>query len=111
MAWVEAVVKPEGDGAYVYQHLNLCSSWEGPRKKGQGFKPDLGNPAVRHYRGAAGNVSHGGNVNPPCNRKSRNGYPPPKAGRARVLSQRFTSGICERLGVKFPGATRLPGRN
>src|SRR6516225_8211340 len=85
--WVEAVVKPEKDGAYVYQHLNLCSFWEGPRKKGQGFKPDLGKPAVRHYRGAAGNVSHGGNVNPSCNRKSRNGNPPSTAGRARVLSQ------------------------
>ena len=39
------------EGAYVYQHLNRCSGWEGPRKKGQGFKPDLGNLAVRHYRG------------------------------------------------------------
>ncbi len=25
-------------------------------KKGQGFKPDPGNLAVRHYRGASGNV-------------------------------------------------------
>ena len=49
--WVEAVVKPVEEGAYVYQHLNRCSCWEGPRKKGQGFKPDLGNLAVRHYRG------------------------------------------------------------
>ena len=84
---VEAVVKPVEEGAYVYQHLNRCSCWEGPRKKGQGFKPDLGNLAVRHYRGAAGNVSHGGTVNPSCNRKSRNGNPPPTAGRARLLSQ------------------------
>ena len=61
--------------------------WEGLWKKGQGFKPDLGNPAVRDYRGATGNVSHGGTVNPSCNRKSRNGNPPPKAGRARALSQ------------------------
>jgi hypothetical protein len=28
-----------------------------PMKKGQGFKPDLGNPAVRDYRGASGNVA------------------------------------------------------
>jgi len=48
---VEAVVKPVEEGAHVYQHLNRCSGWEGPRKKGQGFKPDLGNLAVRHYRG------------------------------------------------------------
>ena len=51
---VEAVVKPVEEGAYVYQHLNRCSCWEGPRKKGQGFQPDLGNPAVRHYRGGCG---------------------------------------------------------
>ena len=31
--------------------------WEGPRKKCQGFKPDLGDPAVRDYRGASGNVA------------------------------------------------------
>ena len=41
----------------MLQHLNLVSNWEGPWKKGQGFKPDLGNPAVRHYRGATGNVA------------------------------------------------------
>src|SRR5215472_18683574 len=89
--WVEAVVQPGEDGAYVSSALKLHLDWEGPRKRGQGFKPDRGNPAVRHYRGAAGNVSQGGNVNPSCNRKSRNGNPPPKAGRARVLSQRHES--------------------
>ena len=40
--WVEAVVKPREDGAYVHQHLNFISFWEGPWKKGQGFKPDHG---------------------------------------------------------------------
>src|SRR5271167_3168259 len=30
---------------------------EGSRTKGQGFKPDLGNSAVRHYRGAFENVA------------------------------------------------------
>ena len=62
-------------------------TWEGPSKESQGFKPDPGNLAVRDYRGASGNVSHGGTVNPSCNRKSRNGNPPPTAGRARLLSQ------------------------
>ena len=36
--------------------LKPRDGWEGPRRKGQGFKPDLGNPAVRHYRGASGDV-------------------------------------------------------
>ena len=30
---------------------------EGSRTKGQDFKPDLGNSAVRHYRGASENVA------------------------------------------------------
>jgi hypothetical protein len=32
----------------------------------QGFKPDPGNLAVRHYRGASRNVRHGETVNPPA---------------------------------------------
>ena len=40
--WVEAVDKPREDGAYVHQHLNFISFWEGSWKKGQGFKPDHG---------------------------------------------------------------------
>jgi hypothetical protein len=56
-------------------------------EESQGFKPDLGNPAVRDYRGAEGNVAMVGTVNPSCNRKSRNGNPPPTAGRALALSQ------------------------
>src|SRR5262245_28888408 len=58
-----------------------------PSEESQGFKPDPGNLAVRDYRGASGNVSHGETVNPSCNRKSRNGNPSPTAGRARFLSQ------------------------
>ena len=109
---VEAVVKPVEEGAYVYQHLNRCSCWEGPRKKGQGFKPDLGNLAVRHYRGAAGNVSHGGTVNPSCNRKSRNGNPPTYSG-ARPCSiptaqARICEGLCQE-GAKAPCCTKDEG--
>jgi hypothetical protein len=34
----------------------LCE-WEGSRTRRQDFKPDLGNSAVRHYRGASENVA------------------------------------------------------
>jgi len=37
--------------------LEPRGEWEGFRKRCQGFKPDLGNSAVRHYRGASGNVA------------------------------------------------------
>jgi hypothetical protein len=37
--------------------LEPRGEWEGSRTKCQGFKPDLGNSAVRHYRGAPENVA------------------------------------------------------
>jgi len=67
--------------------LKTPPSWEGLWKRGQGFKPDPGNLAVRHYRGASGNVANGGIVNPPRNRKGEAGNPPPVSRRARALSQ------------------------
>jgi hypothetical protein len=51
------VSKPVEGGAYVYQRLNFATMWEGSLMTCQGFKPYLGNPAVRHYRGAWGNVA------------------------------------------------------
>jgi hypothetical protein len=37
--------------------LKPRGEWEGSRTKCQGFKPDLGNSAVRHYRGAFESVA------------------------------------------------------
>ena len=37
--------------------LEPRSEGEGSRKRCQDFKPDLGNSAVRHYRGASENVA------------------------------------------------------
>ena len=82
----EAVGKPRSQGV-CEPALEPWRRGKGLWRKSQDLKPDRGNPAVRHYRGATGNVSHGGTVNPSCNRKSRNGNPPPKAGRARALSR------------------------
>jgi hypothetical protein len=77
-----------------------------PRKQGQGFKPDLGNPAVRHYRGPRETSAMVGPRTRPAIERAGTVTPPPTARRARVLSQRFTSGICERLGMKLRGASR-----
>src|SRR6267143_2848264 len=71
--------------------LKPRSEGEGSWTKCQGFKPDLRNSAVRHYRGGHGKRRHGGIVNPSCNRKSKNGNPPPKARRARGLSQQAST--------------------
>jgi hypothetical protein len=84
------VGKPGVAGVYTNQRLSLSKPWEGPRKIGQGFKPDPGNLAVRHYRGASRNVRHGETVTPSRNRKSGNGNPSPTARRARSLSQPWT---------------------
>ena len=100
--WVAGLIKPAqrhmlagrlgwgqtGKGRGVYEPaFNLLSHPGRPTEESRGFKPDPGNLAVRDYRGASGNVSHGGTVNPSCDRKSRNGNPSPTAGRARFLSQ------------------------
>jgi hypothetical protein len=37
--------------------LEPRGEWEGSRTRCQGFKPDLGNSAVRHYRGASETVA------------------------------------------------------
>jgi hypothetical protein len=74
-------------GVHTNQRLNLSKPWEGPRKICRGFKPDPGNLAVRHYRGASGTVRHGENVNPSRNRKSGRGNPSPTARRAQFLSR------------------------
>jgi len=49
-------------GVYTDQRLNLSKLGKA-FEESQGFKPDPGNLAVRDYRGASGNVSHGGTVN------------------------------------------------
>ena len=84
---------------YTDQRLNLSKLWEGPRKKCQGFKPDPGDPAVRDYRGASGNVSHGGNVHPSCNRKSRK-WNPPTYSVARPISIPIQSPVLSGAGAK-----------
>ena len=55
--WVEAVVKPREDGAYVHQRLNFISFGKVHGRKAKASNRTTGNPAVRHYRGAFGNVA------------------------------------------------------
>src|SRR5262249_14186989 len=60
---------------------------EGPRKKGQGFKPDHGKSGCPGLEGGLGKRDAGGNVHPSRNRKGGNGNPPPYRRRVRALSQ------------------------
>jgi hypothetical protein len=98
----EAVGKPGVAGVYTNQRLNLSKPWEDLRMTSQGFKPGSGNPTVRHYRGALGNVRHGETETPSCNRKSGNGNPSPTAGRAQFLSQRSSRQGRSLAGCKSP---------
>jgi|HubBroStandDraft_1064217.scaffolds.fasta_scaffold711261_1 hypothetical protein len=52
----EAEGKPERAEAYMSQRFNL-SRLGRPTAESQGFQPYPGNPAVRDYRGASGNVA------------------------------------------------------
>ena len=51
------------------------------------------NPTYGILGRAAGNVAHGGTVNPPCNRKGRDGNPPPTSARAGALPDRMDRAI------------------
>src|SRR5215831_9130856 len=53
-------------GVYTNQRLNLSKLWEGSQRTCQGLKPDPGNLAVRHFRGASRTVRHGETENPPA---------------------------------------------
>ena len=53
----EPVVKPREGGAYVHQPLNLISFGKDQGRKAKASNRTTGNPAVRHYRGASGNVA------------------------------------------------------
>ena len=61
-------------GVYTDQRLNLSRPGK-LLEESQGFKPDPGNLAVRDYRGASGNVSHGGTVNPVLQSKEQEQKP------------------------------------
>src|ERR1700751_5867424 len=52
----EAVGKPRSQGV-CEPALELWRRGKGLWRKSQDFKPDRGNPAVRHYRGASENVA------------------------------------------------------
>src|SRR6202158_3474682 len=67
--------------------LEPRSEGEGSRKRRQDFKPDLGNSAVRHYRGL-GKRGHGGIVNSPRNRKGESVNPPPNANASEFYPNR-----------------------
>ena len=78
--------KPRPGGVYASQRLSLAELGKTSRGKPRS-EPDSGNPIVRDRRGAWGNVVHGGNVNPPRNRKGGDGNPPPTSARAPALSR------------------------
>ena len=51
------MVKPREDGVYVHQHLNFITFGKVHGRKAKASNRTMGNPAVRHYRGASGDVA------------------------------------------------------
>jgi len=100
--WVEAVVKPREDGAYAHQHLNFIPFGKVHGRKAKASNRTTGNPAVRHYRGATGNVSHGGIVNPSCIERAGMETPHLKRG-APVLYPNTVADNTRGCGGILPG--------
>src|SRR5215813_12596352 len=100
-AWVAGLIKPvqspdavletrlwANHGVRVYANQRLSLGEEGKAYGGKAKTSNrTGEIPPSGIIGGHGKRRHGGNENPSCNRKSRNGKPPPKAGRARALSQ------------------------
>ena len=68
------------------------------------LKPYWGKPVVRNFRGAPGNVIHGGTRNPSRDRKGGDGNAPPTGARAWDLSRQITGvrNDAESRGARCP---------
>jgi len=53
----EARSKPFDDGTYAHQRLNLGTKGKAHGRNAKASNRTTGNPVVRHYRGASGNVA------------------------------------------------------
>jgi hypothetical protein len=73
------VSKPRKVGAYANQRLN-STKLERLKEENQDSEPDLGKSGRPGLSGGLGKRGHGGNGNPPCNRKGKAGNPPPTTG-------------------------------
>ena len=95
--------KPDWVGVNASERLSFARFGKASRGKPR-RKPESRNSTFRDCRGGLGKRGHGGNVNPPRNRKSEDGNPPPTTGATELYPDHVR--ICGRLGVKFPGPTR-----
>ncbi len=73
-------------GAYANQRLNLAKLGR-PMEEMPWFRTGPGKTGRPGLSGGPAKRSHGGIVNPSCNRKGETGNPPPDSRRARALSQ------------------------
>src|SRR6266852_2538809 len=116
-AWVAGLIKPvqspdavletrlwanHGVRVNANQRLSLGEEGKALWRKSQDFKPDRGNPAVRHYRGATGNVAmvgmrtrlaieRAGTVTPHLKRGAPVLYPNPRGNREQTDRQNLRS--------------------
>jgi hypothetical protein len=71
--------KPEWVRVNASEHLSFARLGKASREKPR-RKPESRNSTFRDCRGGLGKRGHGGKVNPPRNRKSEDGNPPPTTG-------------------------------
>src|SRR5215831_15085822 len=98
-------------GVYTNQRLNLSKLWEGSQRTCQGLKPDPGNLAVRHFRGASRTVRHGETENPPAIERAGPETPHLQRGALDLYpNPKSRSSEAHRQGLPW-GDYESPGRN
>ena len=83
--------KPRKVGAYANQRLN-STKLERLKEENQASEPDLGKSGRPGLSGGLGKRGHGGNGNPPCNRKGKAGNPPPTTGAPELYPDHSVKG-------------------
>jgi len=94
LAWTRGCGQTTEDGAYANQRLNLADDGKAHRRQAKVSNRTTGNPAVRDYRGASGNVAMVEMRSRLAYRKSESGNPPPTAGAPELYPNTKTPGVC-----------------
>ena len=92
LAWTRGRGQNHGRRGVCEPELEPRRRWEGSRKKAKVSNRTTGNPAVRDYRGASGNVAMVEMRSRLAYRKSESGNPPPTAGAPELYPNRRHGG-------------------
>jgi hypothetical protein len=90
------VGKPGVAGVHTHQRLSLSKPGKVYGGHAKASNRYSGNPTVRHYRGASGNVRHGETVNPPAIERAETETPHLQRGAPDFYPDRKAGWHCPR---------------